>query len=85
MKKRAFAYVRDTAEDEFSKRVFAYARTSKEDKDEPTWSITTQLKRIEERVARDDSLVLAGTWEDRDQSGALDFEDAFPGVEIEDA
>jgi len=65
------------------KRAFAYARTSKEDKGDPAWSIPTQIKRIEERVARDDKLDLIGVYEDRDQSGAMPFDKrrSWPDIE----
>lgn len=55
-----------------NKRAFAYARKSKEDKDDPKWSIPTQIERIRESAERRGE-TFAGAFEDRDVSGARPF------------
>lgn len=53
-------------------RAFAYARKSKEDKDDPKWSIPTQIERVRESAERRGE-TFAGAFEDRDVSGARPF------------
>lgn len=53
-------------------RAFAYVRKSKEDKDDPKWSIPTQIERVRESAVRRGE-EFAGAFEDRDVSGALAF------------
>lgn len=57
-----------------NKRAFAYARKSKEDKDDPKWSIPTQIERVRESAERRGE-TFAGAFEDRDVSGARPFAD----------
>lgn len=53
-------------------RAFAYARKSKEDKDDPKWSVPTQIGRVRESAERRGE-TFAGAFEDRDVSGARPF------------
>jgi len=64
------------------KRAFSYARTSKEDLDNPKWSIPTQEQRIKDYCEQKDR-DLAGTHNDRNESGVTPFDQRVGWSELE--